>query len=267
MSAPVFLAEPGSLAGYTAGSVYVLAGAEGRHAAVVQRRHVGERVDVVDGAGVRLVGTVEAADPAGLRVLVVDLVEEPAPDVELVLVQALAKGDRDEQAIEAATEIGVDGVLPWQAERSIVVWRADRAAKGRARWQAVVRAGAKQSRRAHVPDVDPVVDHRGLAARIRVAVGVGGVALVLHEEASVPLADVALPVSPSLSGPPGGVPDVVARQVLVVVGPEGGISERELTTLVEAGAHVVRLGPHVLRTSTAGPVALALLAQRLGRWA
>ncbi|MBC7549303.1 MAG: 16S rRNA (uracil(1498)-N(3))-methyltransferase, partial [Cellulomonas sp.] len=145
MSAPVFLAEPGTLEGFDVGSVYVPDGAEGRHAAVVQRRRAGERVDVVDGAGMRLVGTVETATPDGLRVVVAQRVVEPAPGVALVLVQALAKGDRDEQAIEAATEVGVDAVLPWQAERSIVVWRADRAAKSLARWQAVVRAAAKQS--------------------------------------------------------------------------------------------------------------------------
>ncbi|MGV8965300.1 MAG: 16S rRNA (uracil(1498)-N(3))-methyltransferase [Cellulomonas sp.] len=256
MSAPVFLAEPGSLAGFDAGSVYVLDGAEGRHAAVVQRRHAGERVDVVDGVGVRLVGTVEGVTAEGLRVLVAQRVVEPVPDIVLVLVQALAKGDRDEQAIEAATEVGVDAVLPWQAERSIVVWRAERAAKSLARWQAVVRAAAKQSRRAHVPPVQAVVDHRGLAERVRTVVDAGGAALVLHEEASVPLADLSLPTP---SGPG-------AREVLVVVGPEGGISDRELATLTDAGAQVVRLGPHVLRTSTAGPVALALLAQKLGRW-
>ncbi|WP_407344043.1 16S rRNA (uracil(1498)-N(3))-methyltransferase [Pengzhenrongella phosphoraccumulans] len=261
MSAPVFLAEPGSLAGFDAGSSYVLDGVEGRHAAVVQRRRAGERVDVVDGAGVRLVGTVEETTPDGLRVLVVDRVVEPAPDVVLVLVQALAKGDRDEQAIEAATEVGADAVLPWQAERSIVVWRADRAAKSLARWQAVVRAAAKQSRRAYVPPVQPVVDHRGLDARVRAVVGAGGVALVLHEQASVPLAEVALPVPPA-----AGDREVGTREVLVVVGPEGGITDRELAGLTDAGAQVVRLGPHVLRTSTAGPVALAILAQRLGRW-
>lgn len=268
MSAPVFLAEPGSLGGFEAGSVYLLGGTEGRHAGVVQRRRAGERVDVVDGAGVRLVGTVEAAGPDGVRVLVAERIEEPAPDTALVLVQALAKGDRDQLAIEAATEVGVDAVLPWQAERSIVVWRADRAAKSRARWQAAVLAATKQSRRARVPVVEPVVDGPGLVGRIHAVVGAGGAALVLHEEAIVPLAGVVLPPAPD----PGaleattGLPPAAVREVLVVVGPEGGISEREIAALIDAGAQVVRLGPHVLRTSTAGPVALASLAQRLGRW-
>lgn len=276
MSAPVFLAEPGSLAGVVAGALHLLDGAEGRHAGVVQRRSPGERVDVVDGQGVRLECVVEGAHPDGVHLRVQARVEEPAPAVALVLVQALAKGDRDELAIEAATEVGVDAVLPWQAERSVVVWRGDRAAKSRARWLGTVRAAAKQSRRAWVPQVGTALDGRALLARVQETCARGGLVLVLHEEASTPLASVGLP-----SGLGAVAPDTddaapadrgtahahEAVEVLVVVGPEGGISQREVDALTAAGALTVRLGPHVLRTSTAGPVALALLAERLGRWA
>ena len=257
MSAPVFLAEAGSLRDVRPGSVYVLGGAEGRHAGVVQRRAAGERVDVVDGEGVRLGCAIGAVGADGVTLNVLIRSDEPRPRIGLVLVQALAKGDRDELAIEAATEVGIDAVLPWQAERSVVVWRGDRAAKSRARWLGTVRAAAKQSRRAWVPDVGAAVDSRGLAARIRAAVAAGGLVLVLHEESSTAIADVPLPVV-------GDLPGTV--EVLIVVGPEGGISSAELDGLVAAGATSVRLGPHVLRTSTAGPVATALLAQRLGRW-
>ena len=191
-------------------------------------------------------------EAAQVSLRVEEVVQEPAPDVVVTLVQALAKGDRDEMAIEAATEVGVDAVVPWQAERSIVVWRGDRAAKSRARWLGTVRAAAKQSRRARVPDVEVALDGRGLTERVRAVVAAGGVALVLHEDAGEPLAATGLPE---------------AGECLVVVGPEGGIGEGELGRLVEAGARAVRLGPHVLRTSTAGPVALAMLAERLGRWA
>lgn len=251
MSAPVFLAEPGTLDGVRAGDAYRLSGPEGRHAAVVQRRAAGERVDVVDGRGVRLRGVVEAAagDELALRVEARD--DEPAPAVPLVLVQALAKGDRDDLAIEAATEVGADAVVPWQADRSIVQWRGDRGAKSRAKWAQTVRAAAKQSRRAWVPEVDEPHDSRRLAVRVERAIAAGGAALVLHEEATTPIADAVLPT--------GG-------ECLVVVGPEGGIGDDELRRLTDAGAIAVRLGPHVLRTSTAGPVALAVLAQRLGRW-
>lgn len=254
MSAPVFFAEPGSLRDVTVGSTYLLDGAEGRHAGVVQRRGPGERVDVVDGAGVRLRGVVLAVDADGLHLEVREHVVEPAAEIGLVLVQALAKGDRDELAIEAATELGADEVLPWQAERSIVIWRGDRAAKSRARWVATVRTATKQSRRSRLPRVGIAVDGAGLVSRVAEVVADGGAALVLHEDAHRPLATVELPAPR-----PGA-------QILVVVGPEGGISEREVGALEGAGAQTVRLGPHVLRTSTAGPVALALLAQRLGYW-
>lgn len=254
MTAPVFLAEPGGLAALAPGDLYLLDGTEGRHAGVVQRRAPGERVDVVDTAGVRLVGEVEHVGPEGVHLRVREVVVEAVPAPRLVLVQALAKGDRDELAIEAATEVGADGVVPWQAERSIVVWRGDRAAKSRARWLGTVRTAAKQARRAHVPGVDLALATAALVRRAREVVASGGAVLVLHEEATTPLAAAALP-------DPG-----VAGDVLVVVGPEGGIAERELADLVDAGAQPVLVGPHVLRTSTAGPVALALLAQRLGRW-
>ncbi|MDM7831550.1 16S rRNA (uracil(1498)-N(3))-methyltransferase [Cellulomonas edaphi] len=252
MSAPVFLGDEARVRGAAVGETLLLDGTEGRHAGVVQRRAAGERIDVVDGLGVRLVGRISSVVSDGVLVEVLERVDEPAPELALVLVQALAKGDRDEQAIEAATEVGADGVVPWQADRSIVVWRGERAAKSRARWLGTVRTAAKQSRRARVPDVGQPVDSKALAVRIEAAVAAGGGALVLHEEASVPIADVPLPAR---------------GELLVVVGPEGGIGEDELRRLTDAGARAVRLGPHVLRTSTAGPVALALLAQRTGRWA
>jgi len=251
MTAPVFVVDPGRLDALSTGDTFRLDGAEGRHAGVVQRRSRGERLDVVDTRGVRLVGLVADVSPQGVDVEVLELVREPSPPVRLVLVQALAKGDRDELAIEAATEVGADAVVPWQADRSIVVWRGERAAKSRARWLGTVRTAAKQSRRAWVPDVELAVDSKALAARAAEVVAAGGAVLVLHETATDPVTEAELPQ--------GG-------DVLVVVGPEGGISDDELARLVDAGARPVRLGPHVLRTSTAGPVALALLATRLGRW-
>lgn len=277
MSAPVFLAEAGDLGSLAPGDTYLLDGLEGRHAGVVQRRGVGERIDVVDGAGLRLTCRVTAVQASEVTLEVVSVEREPSDGVSLVLVQALAKGDRDELAIEAATEAGVDAVLPWQAERSVVVWRGDRAAKSRARWVATVRAATKQARRASLPGVGDVVDAKGLAARTAQVVAAGGTVLVLHEEATLPIAQAVLPALPALGagaqGPAAQTPEDSAtgsdapREIFVVVGPEGGISERECTLLTESGATLVRLGPHVLRTSTAGPIAVALLSERLGRWA
>lgn len=254
MSAPVFLAGEGTLDGVEVGDLYVLDGTEGRHAGIVQRRGEGERVDVVDGLGVRLETLVEATSSHGLELRVVARSIEPAPDPAFVLIQALAKGDRDELAVEAATELGVDVVVPWQAQRSIVVWRGQRAAKSQARWRATVRSAVKQSRRARKPLVEDAVDLRALVRRVEGAVAAGGVALVLHETASARTAQ-ALAAAREARG-----------EVIVVVGPEGGITEEELAALTGAGALAVRLGPHVLRTSTAGPAALALLSLELRAW-
>ncbi|MGW8568021.1 16S rRNA (uracil(1498)-N(3))-methyltransferase [Isoptericola sp. NPDC055881] len=259
MSAPVFLADGGTLGALAVGDVYVLDGAEGRHAGVVQRRGPGERLDVVDGAGTRLRCVVDAVEGGEVRLRVAEVVAEPAPDVVLTLVQALAKGDRDELAVEAAVEVGVDAVVPWQADRSVVVWRGARAAKSHAKWVATVRSAVKQARRACLPPVDEPLTTRLLVARAREVVEAGGAVVVLHEDATTPLAQVELPAAPQ--------PGAGAPALLVVVGPEGGIADAELEALVEAGAVAARLGPHVLRTSTAGPVAVALLSERLGRWA
>jgi 16S rRNA (uracil1498-N3)-methyltransferase len=241
VTAPVFLAPA---APREAGGQYVLDGAEGRHAAVAQRLQVGERLDIVDGQGTRLRAVVTELRGAQLVFTVESVVREPASPLRLTLVQALAKADRDEQAVEAAVECGVDAVIPWQADRSIVQWRGERAHRARARWESRVLAATKQARRSWLPPVGGLVTSRQLAAR-------GPNIVVLDAAATMALADVALP--------PSG-------ELLVAVGPEGGVSEAELAALQAAGAQAARLGPHVMRTSTAGPVAIALLSQRLGRW-
>jgi 16S rRNA (uracil1498-N3)-methyltransferase len=227
----------------------VLDGAEGRHAVTVRRIAAGELVDVADGAGVLArcrVGQVLSRGQAALQLDVLEVVREPEPAPRFVLVQALAKGGRDDLAIEAATELGVDEVVPWQAARCVVVWRGARGDKARASWVSTVRAAAKQSRRARVPAVAPVVTGPALTQRIARA----ALAVVLHEEATTPLAGLALPA---------------AGEVLLVVGPEGGVAPDELAALTAAGAVAARLGEHVLRSSTAGPAALAVLSAA-GRW-
>ncbi|MCE1179497.1 MAG: 16S rRNA (uracil(1498)-N(3))-methyltransferase [Micrococcales bacterium] len=241
MTLPLFLVADGALAGLAAGAAYLLDGPEGRHAATVRRIGVGEQVLLADGSGVRVTADVAAADKDALHLRVVAVETEPAPAPRFVLVQALAKGDRDDQAIEAATELGVDEVVPWQSARSIVVWRGDREAKALRKWETTVRAAAKQSRRSRVPIVAPRATTPELARRIRHS----ALTLVLHEGATEPLAAVQLPA---------------AGDVLVIVGPEGGIAPEELTVLEEAGGRAVRLGDTVLRSSSAGPAALAVLS-------
>ncbi|MFJ4284062.1 16S rRNA (uracil(1498)-N(3))-methyltransferase [Paenarthrobacter nicotinovorans] len=253
MSNPVFFAPVGSLDQLRSGAAFVLDGPEARHAVTVKRLAVGESVDIADGAGARLTGTVADVGPGTLTVTAADVVFEEQPQVRLVLVQALAKGDRDELAIETATELGIDAVVPWQSERSIVRWKGDRAARAHAKWESVVTAAAKQARRAWIPPVRPIVDSSGLAK----AVAEADLAIILHEDAKNPLREVLEKLDAGDSPP---------REVLLIVGPEGGISPREVTRLSDAGAVTALLGHHVLRSSTAGPAAVVLASDVLGRW-
>jgi 16S rRNA (uracil1498-N3)-methyltransferase len=181
---------------------------------------------------------------------------EDRPAVRLVLVQALAKGDRDELAIETATELGIDAVIPWQSDRSIVRWKGERAAKALGKWQSAVSAASKQARRAWIPEVRAAVDTSGLVKRVEEA----ALAVILHEDAVRPLRGVLEAWQET------GRQEQDPSEVLLIVGPEGGISPREVTKLCSAGAVTALLGPHVLRSSTAGPAAVVVASDVLGRW-
>ncbi|WP_116451459.1 16S rRNA (uracil(1498)-N(3))-methyltransferase [Blastococcus litoris] len=222
-------------------------GPEGRHAVEVLRLAPGERVRVGDGQGTVAEGDVVSAGAEGLRVAVTARLEVPAPSPEFVLVQALPKGDRGPLAVELATELGVDRVVPWTASRCVTRWRDDRIAKGVAKWQASARTAAKQSRRPRVPEVTGPMTTRevcGMLADVDLAV-------VLHEQARRPLSGLEIPREGTIA---------------VIVGPEGGLTDGEVVAFRAAGAEAVRLGPEVLRTSTAGAATLAALSMRT-RWA
>jgi 16S rRNA (uracil1498-N3)-methyltransferase len=229
------------------GDTVVLTGAEAHHAAAVRRVRVGEEVTLGDGRGTWLTGECASVAPREVAVTIVARRDVPEPRPRLVLVQALAKGDRDELAVQAATELGVDEIVPWQAGRSVSRWDAAKAQKGRARWATIVREAGKQAHRAWIPDVSALVTTAQLARR-----AAASTVLVLE-----PTADRAL-TSLSLAADHG--------DIVLVVGPEGGVAPEELEALSAAGATLVRLGDTVLRTSTAGPAALAVVSAALGRW-
>ncbi|WP_072313703.1 16S rRNA (uracil(1498)-N(3))-methyltransferase [Agrococcus sp. Marseille-P2731] len=233
-----------ALEGATPGDLVTLTGDEAHHAAVVSRMRRGERVLVSDGRGVLAEGVIDRAERDGVDVVLQHVQEVPAPTPRIGLAQALAKGDRAELAVQASTELGIDAIVPWQARRSVVQWKADRREKSLERWRKVVREAGKQAIRPHLPEVGDVVDAAGLAALAE-----EWQLVVLDPAASVTIAEIA-----------------VERDVLLVVGPEGGIEAAELEALAAAGAMQVRMGDHVLRTSTAGPAGIAALSVRLGRW-
>ncbi|MEU9128959.1 16S rRNA (uracil(1498)-N(3))-methyltransferase [Kitasatospora sp. NPDC048540] len=248
MTAPVFVVETARLAAAGPGSVVRLDGPEGRHAAAVKRLTAGEALTLTDGLGLGLDGAVAAVlGKDALDVTVTAVRREPEPGPRIVVVQALPKGDRGELAVETMTEVGVDVVIPWAASRCITQWKGERGAKALAKWRATAREAGKQSRRLRFPEVTDQLTTRQLVPLLERA----ALAAVLHEEGAEPLATAALPA---------------AGDIVLVVGPEGGVSPEELAAFAQAGARPHRLGGSVLRTSTAGVAAGALLLGRTGRW-
>ncbi|MFJ5216039.1 16S rRNA (uracil(1498)-N(3))-methyltransferase [Streptomyces sp. NPDC088354] len=244
MTAPVFVVEPGALGP----DRITLSGPEGRHAVSVRRLQVGEEIVLTDGQGRGAQGVVAVVDGKDtLEVAVTGVREEPVPRPRITVVQALPKGDRGELAVETMTEVGVDAIVPWAAARCITQWKGDRGAKSLAKWRSTAREAAKQARRLRFPDVGELATTRQLGPLLAGA----AFAAVLHEEGAEPLAAAALPAD---------------GDIVLVVGPEGGVSPEELDTLAAAGAKPYRLGASVLRTSTAGVAATALLLGRTGRW-
>ncbi|WP_134741868.1 16S rRNA (uracil(1498)-N(3))-methyltransferase [Nocardioides sp. 503] len=245
MSLPVHLVP--TLDGVSVGATVTVEGDEAHHAVAVRRTRVGERVVLTDGRGRSVTGSVAATGKRLLSVVAEAVDDLPAPTPSLVVVQALPKGDRGELAVEVLTEVGVDAVVPWAAGRSVAVWKGERATKSLARWRATAREAAKQSRRSWHPSVADLASTADVVGLVAAA----DLAVVLHEDAGAPLAAVEVP--------PSGT-------VLVVVGPEGGLTDEEVAAFVDAGAVSVRLGAEVLRTSTAGVVACAALLSRTARW-
>ncbi|NEY34281.1 16S rRNA (uracil(1498)-N(3))-methyltransferase [Streptomyces sp. PRKS01-65] len=248
MTAPVFVVDSLQPADLPGGE-YVLDGPEGRHAVSVKRLRPGEDVVLTDGRGRWADGVVKAAEGKD-RLVVAELThvrDEPPEQPRVTVVQALPKGDRGELAVETMTEVGVDAIVPWAASRCITQWKGERGLKALAKWRATAREAGKQSRRVRFPEVADAATTKQVAALLAGA----DFAAVLHESGEIPLATAELPAS---------------GEIVLVVGPEGGVSPEELEAFARAGARPYRLGPSVLRTSTAGTAATAVLLARTGRW-
>ena len=255
MSAPIFYISAEEYETLTPGASFELDGPEGKHA-LVKRMEVGESIDLGDGTGRRAVGAVHSLTDRGVIVHVEQLHEEHTSPL-IYLVQALAKDGRDLLAIETATELGVYGVLPWSADRSIVRWKGERAAKAHTKWQNTVTAAAKQSRRALIPEVYDLYSTTDLVELIEEVTGQGSAVFILHEQATERLSAQAAKLADGENLP---------EEIYLLVGPEGGISDREVQLFTEAGAHLALLGDEVLRSSTAGSAAMCTLNVVLGRW-
>ena len=210
MTAALFLIEQPAAARAGVGDLVELSGPEGRHAVAVKRLQVGERIDLGDGTGTVLHAEVEVLtgrDSLAARVQEREVLALPQP--RIVVVQALPKGERGETAVETLTEVGVDVIVPWQAERCVARWTGDKVERGQAKWAAAARAAGKQARRAWLPVAAPLAR----TADVEALVATAACAIVLHEEAHTAIRDIDLPGS---------------GDVVLIVGPEGGVSPDEL---------------------------------------
>lgn len=249
MTHPLFYTN--ELTTKSGGQLVGLDSAASSHAIRSQRLATGDPILIADGAGLLAQGHIEHADPQHAMIRVNQITQTPAPPVRINLVQALAKNDRDLLAAEMATEIGVDAVTPWQAHRSIVRLRPDRSAKTLAKWEAKIHAAAQQARRPSIPQLHDPISGTDIAHLHRPAQGHH--VMVLHETGDHDLA--------------AALPELETLDTLhIVVGPEGGVSPEECAAVTDAGGAVVKIGQHIMRASTAGPVAIALLNQLCARW-
>lgn len=245
MTAPLFLVPPSALA---SGETVEVTGPEGRHAVTVKRLTVGERVDVGDGAGHVVVGKVAGVHaPDRLVVEVIERRDVPDPPLRVTVVQAVPKGERGELAVSLLTEVGVDVIVPWDAARCVAQWKGERGEKSWRKWESAARAAGKQARRVTFPVLHPLASTRDVVDLVSAA----DLTLALHEAGPN--------LWPSVTIPAAG-------HVVLVVGPEGGMTDDELSKLIEAGALAVRMGSTVMRTSTAGTVAASALMSVAGRW-
>jgi len=245
MSLPMFVHD--GVAQATAGDLLTLDGDEGHHAAVVRRLAVGEQISLTDGEGAVARCRVVEVTKGALSAEVLEASTSPAEMPRLVVVQAIPKGERGELAVEMLTEVGADVIVPWAASRSIAKWKGERAGKHLVKWRSAAREAAKQSRRVWFPTVAEMASTEDVVAMLAKA----SVRVVLHEAASGPLADVPVPGR---------------GEIVIVVGPEGGITDDELEAFSAVGAEALRLGSSVLRSSTAGVAAAAALLARTPRW-
>jgi 16S rRNA (uracil1498-N3)-methyltransferase len=234
------------------GETVTVTGAEGRHAATVSRVRVGEILRVGNGRGLVILAVVTGVSKDSVTLTVTHVDQIARPDFSITLVQALAKNDRDERAIEACTELGIDGIVPWAADRSVSRWDGPKVEKGMARWRAIVREATKQSIRPHIPHIAPLAKSAAVITALASCL-----IIVLDPTGDVPLSDVAFDLVEE--------PNAGHRNIALIVGPEGGITDGELALFRSHGAVIATLGTNILRTSTAGPAALAIVSSRLRR--
>ena len=216
------------------GASYSFNSEDANHAIKVLRIEVGEIFRVSDGNGGWANVQVNEVTKRSLETTVLEVGRQEPLEIKFTVVQALPKSDRAKGAVELLTEAGADVIVPWLANRSIS--RTEVISK----FATTAREASKQSRRLFIPQLHETVKEKGVIELIKNA----DLALVFHESAQVKLSEII-------------TPQTKAKNVVIVIGPEGGITEEELATFAAAGAHVAGLGRPILRSAHAGLAALS----------
>ena len=223
-----------------------VSGDEAHHAIKVLRINIGEEILISDGAGNWVRASVENIEKKTFAAKVLERGFQQEKSPRLIVVQGLPKSDRVKDAIEILVESGVDLIIPWQADRSISKWQKDSLDK----WKNAAVAATKQSRRFRKPEI---IDGLSLSQLLEIE-SENSAILVMHESAETKLSQVVTSKFADMS------------EIIIVIGPEGGISESELELLQSVGAHIVGLGPEVFRSAHAGGAALSAVSALIGRW-
>ena len=234
-----------------AGELAIINEKEAIYALNIRRIRVGEYIHLGNGTGTLCFCIVEKSNKNSLTVRALQLISISPPKLKIKVVQAIPKSDNSGLAVQLATEAGADIISAWQASRCVSIWQGSKINKGLKRWKDVAISASKQSRRAYIPEIEGLISTTKLIKQVSNSTSNGSIVLVLHELAAMSLASQKLDKFNS---------------IVIIVGPEGGISNGEMTMLAKAGAKAVRLGPNILRTSTAAAIALGAIGASTERW-
>ena len=228
----------------SSGSTQELSGDEGHHAVKVMRLQIGEQIKIADNLGNWVSGAITEVGKKSLKINVSERGNAEHLKPELILVQAVTKSDRTKEMLELLTVAGADQIIPWQAQRCISKWKSDSTDK----WLTTIKESAKQARRVKLPVLSDAVTTNQLVKLFQAEDQI----IVLHESAQLNLSQFNFVE--------------YTKRILIVIGPEGGISEEEIAQLTSAKAVVVRMGENVLRSAHAGFAALSGIQTLIGRW-
>jgi 16S rRNA (uracil1498-N3)-methyltransferase len=224
----------------TVGSSYDFANDDANHAIRVLRMQAGDEFMLSDGKGSWSQVVAQEVKKKSMQVRIMDSGFQAPLATTITVVQAIPKGDRAKEAIELLTEAGVDRIVPWASARSI--------GKGSEKFAVTAREASKQSRRFRIPEVTELAT----TAQICEAIKISDLAIAFHESATTKLSD--------------QISSHNVEHLLIIIGPEGGLTDEEISAFTQAGAKVALMGRPILRSAHAGIAAVSAVSALLKVW-